>query len=642
MAARVVDGLFVGDALSSMDVNFLVANKIARVVNCAALELENRWEALGIEYMNFPWIASDCFDMLNSDGSSKVWESEAEAKAYEVEGCPCVWLGKICVFIEEALQEGLGVLVHSQDGTNRACSCVLAYMMNVYGWNLHKSASFMQSKRPDLVPSPSYNEQLQRVSDWLEVTYREAVPHSEEWVTRKFRSWDIANIDLFAISTRAEEELLLHNTYLNSSVREDDTPRNLQGASTPNRQTSHAWHTSQSPYFPHEQYDGNNHAQGASHTSTPRNNRTKNTKNVTWIDSEEIIKRGLPVMRSPFSKRAVPERPPGPSYQALVVTGQWLETDPEHPEEDRASPVRSSARRSLEEDINALGSPPILHSDLRRQDSSLLMPTATAPNAVLVPTQTHEPEAKPIPAPQLESRTAHVITAADLHLNLGNVDLGRVRSALLAKGVAENASPHALRPPSPPRNPSPLRRRARRSIAKAAGASPKKTLPKHRKPLRSTPQSHGISSRVHSGTDRPASGKSGRKQASMATAPLQSSKDSSGQKIVRKRITTTGANPSRTKTTMPRNGGSYSSSNTVRNKVPSSPSSIRRAQAAENIPGRSQAKPLVKQSSSVISSKPAASSECGSAASKSRNVSKRRTKVQQQKVSQENALLQKL
>ncbi|GBG30667.1 Dual specificity protein phosphatase [Hondaea fermentalgiana] len=218
MAARVVDGLFVGDALSSMDVNFLVANKITRVINCAALELENRWEALGIEYLSFEWVAEENFDLLAADGMTQAWGQDANE--FEVEGCPCVWLGKTCAFIEEALEVGAGVLVHSQDGTNRACSCVLAYLMNVYGWSLHKSMSFLQRKRSDLLPSQKFVKQLQQVSDWLETTYLDAMPHAADWAARKFRSWNVADIDLHMISTRANEELLLHNTYLNSDASE--------------------------------------------------------------------------------------------------------------------------------------------------------------------------------------------------------------------------------------------------------------------------------------------------------------------------------------------------------------------------------------------------------------------------------------
>lgn len=48
MAAKLKDGLFIGDYEAAHDYEFLMTNKITHIINCAGREVENGWESLGV------------------------------------------------------------------------------------------------------------------------------------------------------------------------------------------------------------------------------------------------------------------------------------------------------------------------------------------------------------------------------------------------------------------------------------------------------------------------------------------------------------------------------------------------------------------------------------------------------------------
>lgn len=50
-------------------------------------------------------------------------------------------------FIEEAMEEGESVLVHSVHGKSRAGSVIIAYLMKKYSWTLPKTIDFITSKK---------------------------------------------------------------------------------------------------------------------------------------------------------------------------------------------------------------------------------------------------------------------------------------------------------------------------------------------------------------------------------------------------------------------------------------------------------------------------------------------------------------
>lgn len=415
MAAKVLDGLFIGDALSSFDVNFLVANKITRVVNCAGLDLDNQWRRLGIKYITFDWPAPEGqgLDVLRQgprrkrgrgairrtctkkncdpfptseveeeDGSTgEAAESalqlldldqQEEEEDYESEivfssscedsdsvgsfsrrlfpvdnergysscdgnsfslkddddvlkseGSPCIWFHELSAFVESSLDAGEGVLIHSQDGRNRACSCVLVYLMGNYGWDLGKALAFVQcSNRPDLFPRPELLSQLQVMSDWASEAHGERLKSAiadqqqlQSLLSQKFVSWETDASELCRVSLRAEKELVLQNTFINSGLL-----YNKQRVESEAKPNPSVWKNSETNLT---------YASvllGASPSAPPKPPR-KNSKKVVWIDSEQAVSSGVLVPRSPFSKRPIPERPPGPSYSSLQVSGFWQDAE---------------------------------------------------------------------------------------------------------------------------------------------------------------------------------------------------------------------------------------------------------------------------------------------------------------------------
>ena len=56
MAAKLKDGVFLGDFETAQDQEFIVANKITRIINCAGREVGNVYERVGgIKYLTYTW-----------------------------------------------------------------------------------------------------------------------------------------------------------------------------------------------------------------------------------------------------------------------------------------------------------------------------------------------------------------------------------------------------------------------------------------------------------------------------------------------------------------------------------------------------------------------------------------------------------
>ena len=113
MAAKLKDGLFLGDYESAQDLEFILANKITRIISCAGREFANTWERSGIKYLTYFW---------PENGHCVVFDESN------------VVLDEIYTFIEEAIDVGESVLVHSSDGVSRASFCAAVYFMLKYRW----------------------------------------------------------------------------------------------------------------------------------------------------------------------------------------------------------------------------------------------------------------------------------------------------------------------------------------------------------------------------------------------------------------------------------------------------------------------------------------------------------------------------
>ena len=52
-AIKIKDGLFIGDAFAAKDQEFVVANKVTKIINCAGTQIQNQWNNMDVKYLTF-------------------------------------------------------------------------------------------------------------------------------------------------------------------------------------------------------------------------------------------------------------------------------------------------------------------------------------------------------------------------------------------------------------------------------------------------------------------------------------------------------------------------------------------------------------------------------------------------------------
>ena len=128
-AIKIKDGLFIGDSWAAKDFEFVVANKVTRVINCAGRQIQNQWTNIGVQYLTYPWLDSE--NQLLFDQTDRT-------------------TNEIFNFIEEAMEQYESILVHSVRGQSRASCVIASYLMRKYRWSLLKTLEFLNSRRPEL------------------------------------------------------------------------------------------------------------------------------------------------------------------------------------------------------------------------------------------------------------------------------------------------------------------------------------------------------------------------------------------------------------------------------------------------------------------------------------------------------------
>merc|ERR1719326_2420062 len=97
---KITDGLFIGGEEASQELEVAMQAKVTRVINCCAQQVPNTWESIGVTYLTYRFM----------DIGSQVILDEGDKVANET-----------FTFIEEALEKGESVLVHSFNGESRSC-----------------------------------------------------------------------------------------------------------------------------------------------------------------------------------------------------------------------------------------------------------------------------------------------------------------------------------------------------------------------------------------------------------------------------------------------------------------------------------------------------------------------------------------
>lgn len=179
---KIKDGLFICDEYGAQDLEFIISNKVQRIVNTAGMQLTNHWDSIGVQYLTLNW----------KDDEKQILFDEQEKIPDEIFN-----------FMNEALENHESVLIKSEKAQNRACFVIAAFVMRRYRWSMIKTLEFLNSRRQDLEMRPSFLRQLQMYENKL--FKRGLGPKTQRWTEISENSEPIKN-----------EELILRNTYLNS------------------------------------------------------------------------------------------------------------------------------------------------------------------------------------------------------------------------------------------------------------------------------------------------------------------------------------------------------------------------------------------------------------------------------------------
>lgn len=179
---KLKDGVFFGDSFAANDIEFVAANKVSKIVNCAGREVLNHFESVGVEYLSFNWMDNDAQVII--DSRSNVVNSVSD-------------------FIDGALEKGESVLIHSVRGKSRCVTILAAYLMKKFKWKLNKALQFLQSRRSDVAIKAAFHRQL--------ISFERRLALSVDLSS----NWDIPPPSNGSCSM---DHLIMFNTYINSQV----------------------------------------------------------------------------------------------------------------------------------------------------------------------------------------------------------------------------------------------------------------------------------------------------------------------------------------------------------------------------------------------------------------------------------------
>ncbi|KEG12085.1 putative dual specificity protein phosphatase [Trypanosoma grayi] len=143
IAVRVKDGIFVGNVTAAQDREFISMNKVTHVINCAGGELPDLFMDDGVKYLTFPWK-----DTPGAVCTAVMFDSADEN------------IKRAVKFIDEAIEAGDCVLVHSRYGLSRSPALIAAYFIVKYGWKLDSAISFLEMAHKDMSIKPHFLRQL--------------------------------------------------------------------------------------------------------------------------------------------------------------------------------------------------------------------------------------------------------------------------------------------------------------------------------------------------------------------------------------------------------------------------------------------------------------------------------------------------
>lgn len=140
MAAKIKDGLFIGDAETSQSEVFINDNKISNLINLAGREVPNIWSSHGLVYLTYNWEDRPDFRLFSGQDDDI--------------------LTSIVEFVDVSIAHGISVLLFSRRGTGRCVIAACLYLMMKYRWGFEKSYDYVYSKKPDIDLNKGFIQQM--------------------------------------------------------------------------------------------------------------------------------------------------------------------------------------------------------------------------------------------------------------------------------------------------------------------------------------------------------------------------------------------------------------------------------------------------------------------------------------------------
>ncbi|KAA6385743.1 MAG: putative dual specificity phosphatase domain protein [Streblomastix strix] len=160
--SKVRDGLFIGTYEAAASEEFITSNRITHVVNCAGSHVPNRFMRIGIHYLTFFLLDEDTSIFIDQEGINP---------------------DSVYNFIEEAMREYEGVMIHSVLGRSRALIVAAAYMMRKYEWDAAFAVEVVSSCRR-IRMRPAFELQLRKYEEQLPMIVWSPELYEEEYVIR--------------------------------------------------------------------------------------------------------------------------------------------------------------------------------------------------------------------------------------------------------------------------------------------------------------------------------------------------------------------------------------------------------------------------------------------------------------------------
>ncbi|RYH18281.1 hypothetical protein EON65_27405, partial [archaeon] len=140
MAAKIKDGLFIGDAETSQSEIFINDNKISNLINVSGRDVPNVWAAHGLVYLTYNWEDRPDYRLFSGHEDNILTD--------------------IVEFIDVSISHGISVLIFSKRGTGRSIIAACLYLMMKYRWGFEKSYDYVFSKKPDIDLNKGFIQQM--------------------------------------------------------------------------------------------------------------------------------------------------------------------------------------------------------------------------------------------------------------------------------------------------------------------------------------------------------------------------------------------------------------------------------------------------------------------------------------------------